>query len=819
MLKNYFNTAWRNLVKNRTFSLINIVGLSVGIAACLMILEYVSYEMSFDQFNKNAENIYRVVNDRYQNGKLIQHGTITYSAIGKAMQDDFPEVINHCRVEPDRQSVVSYGETKIDEQNVLAVDNSFLTMFTYPLLAGDPHTALLEPRSMVLSRTLAEKLFNISNDDFTSVIGKEVVFNKESESYRVTGICKDVPANSHLQFDLLFSYVTIYSGKNAWKQADYDFTDSDFWHYIQLKPGTDYKALEGKFSSFSERHFHGSKVSGSVEKFYLQPLLDAHLYSDFEYEIGNTGNGTIVWGLLIIAMLIILIAWINYINLTTAKSIERAKEVGIRKASGATKNQLISQFLSESFIIKIIAIFIALAIVLSLQNIFNDLIHLKLSISWIFKEGFKDFNLTLLIFLLMIAGIFISGFYPAFILSAFKPILVLKGKYSTSAKGVFLRKLLVVGQFAVTVVLIIGASVVYRQMHYVNEKDLGFNMSQMLIIKGPQLTEWDSTFITRQNAFMNEVKRLPHVLGTAFSMRLPGDELSRSFDVHRAYAGSQMHLTMRNNGISKDFINLYKMKMVAGRNFLNTDYNPEWSKLHNVIINENAAQLLGFKSAEDAVGKQIISGHKKWDIVGIVADFHQKSLRYAIEPTIFIPASSTSCPISIKANTANLKSTIAALKNIYSSFFPGNVFDYYFLDKAFNRQYANDRLFENVFAILSALAIFIACLGLLGLSLLTISQRTKEIGIRKVLGATGSNIVFLLSKDFIKLVIIAFVIASPIAWIIMQSWLRNFVYHINISGWTFFLSGSLALTIAFATICLHAIKAARSNPVKSLRYE
>ncbi len=820
MLRNYFKTAWRNLTKNKTFSLINIAGLSIGMAACLLILQYVSFQLSFDQFNKNAADIYRVVNDRYQNGKLAQHGTITYSAIGKAMQDDFPEVINHTRVEPFDGQIITYGNKKIGDQKVLAVDNSFLSMFSYQILAGNKITGLQNPNSIILTKSLARKIFDVKGNNFESLVGKTVVISRDSLPYKVTAILNDVPENSHLSFDMLLSYNSLYSGGNGgWKQADYDFTDSDFWHYIQLKHGTNYKALEAKLPAFSERHFQGNKVSGSIEKFYLQPLSKAHLYSDFEYEIGNTASATVVWGLLIIAALIIILAWINYINLSTAKSMERAKEVGVRKVAGASKQQLIKQFLTESFIINLIALSIAFLIVTLVQQGFNNLVQHQLSLSYLFEKGLNGYNISTSLIILIIAGIFISGFYPAFMLSSFKPILVLKGKYTTSGKGIFLRKVLVVSQFAITITLIIGSFVVYKQMSFINQQNLGMNLSQILVVKPPILTGWDSTFISRENSFKNELKQLPHVKGASVIGRTPGVEMARAFDIHRTDVNTNDKLSMRNASVDADFMNVFDVKLLAGRNFTNTDYNPNWEKLHNVILNEYAVKQLGFNADKDAIGKTISLFERNWDIVGVIKDFHQKSLRYPVEPTILLPSYGTDNPICIKTDTKDLASTINAVKTKYATFFPGNYFDYYFLDEKFNEQYKNDMLFGNIFSIFASFAIFIACLGLLGLSLFATAQRTKEIGVRKVLGASVSNIILLLSKDFIRLVIIAFVIASPVAWFIMHNWLQDFAYRINISWWIFFAAGLLAVIIALTTISFQAIKAAIANPVKSLRTE
>ena len=819
MIKNYLKTSFRNLMKNKIFTFINIAGLSIGMAACLLILQYVSFQLSYDQFNRNAGDLYRVYNDRYQNGKLIQHGTITYSAIGKAMQDDFPEVINHARIVPSGKNIITYKDKKIGEQEVLFADNSFLTMFSYPWIAGDATTALKEPHTAVLSEAAARKIFDLKDNNFGNITGRLFIMSRDSTPYKVTGILKDIPENSHLQFDILASYVTLYSGTNSWKESDYDFTDSDFWHYVQLKHGVDYKALQAKFPAFSQRHFQGNKVSGSDEKFFLQPLSKAHLYSDFEYEIGNTDSAVVVWGLLIIAALIIVIAWVNYINLATSRSVERAKEVGIRKVSGATKSQLVKQFLTESLILNIIALVLALVIIFLVQNNFNNLVAHKLSLSYLLQKGLNGYNIAIALVALIVAGIFVSGFYPAFVLSSFRPILVLKGKFTSSGKGILLRKSLVISQFAITVILLIGSFVVYKQIRFVNEQSLGFNLSQVLAVRPPELTGWDSTFIDRENTFTEELKSIPGITGAATSWNLFGGETGRSFNVRRSDQDATVHLTMRHTGISLGYVDLYQIKLVAGRDFEPADFNPDFGKLHNILLNESAVKLLGYASPADAIGKIMMRGDRKWEIIGVINDYHQKSLRYPIEPTMLMPAYSTNSNISVKVSPQNLPATIAAIKAKYDLFFPGNLFDYSFVDERFNAQYRNDQLFGKIFALFSGFAIFIASLGLLGLSLFATTQRTKEIGVRKVLGASVSNIVFLLSKDFIKLVIIAFIVAAPVAWYIMYRWLQDFAYRITIPWWIFIVAGLLAVLVALATISLQSIKAAVANPVKSLRTE
>src|SRR5664279_677042 len=806
MIKNYLKIAWRNLVNNKVHSLINIVGLSIGMAACLLILEFVSFELSYDRFNKNAPDIYRVTNDRFQNGKLVQHGTITYSAVGLAMKADFPEVLNNTRVEPMGSLILIKDDKKLEVKQTFAADNEFLSVFSYPLLAGNPKTALQEPNNIVITETLAQKIYGLHDRDYASLLGKTIKLNTDSMPYKITGICKDVPANSHLQFELLGSYITLYKQKYPWKEAEYDFTDSDFWHYLQLKPGTDYKALEAKFAAFSQRHFQGNKVSGSDEKFLLQPLIKTHLYSDYEYEIGEIGSSMAVWGMLIIASLIIIIAWVNYINLTTARSMSRAKEVGIRKVSGATRLQLIRQFLTESLLMNGISIVVALSIVFGVQHAFNLLVERQLSLAYLFSDAVTGLHIKALILSGMILGILISGFYPAFVLSSFKPILVLKGKYSQSGKGVFLRKLLVTAQFAATVALIVGSFVVYRQIRFVNAQSLGMNLSRVLIIKPPVLNSFDSSFISHENSFKSELTQIPGVLMASTSGRVAGAELGRAFNVHRTDKNIDTKISIRNMGIDHNYLNLYGIPLKAGRNFVQTDYNRDYNKLSRVLISEAAAKSLGFTSDEEALGKNLSIWNKNWTVVGVIGDFHQKSLHYAIEPVVMLPFFGTDHPISVKLSGNDLAPIIAAIKSKYNAFFPGNLFDHYFIDDRFNAQYKDDQLFGKVFALFAAFAICIACLGLLGLSLFTTAQRTKEIGVRKVLGASSSSIVFLLSKDFMRLIVISFLIATPLAWYFMNTWLQGFAYRTPMSLWIFPGAGLLSVCIALGTVSFQTMQ-------------
>ena len=816
MFKNYLKITFRNLWKHKSFSAINILGLAIGMAACLLILQYVSFKLSFDQFHKNTSNIYRVVNDRYQQGKLIQHGTITYSGIGRAMNDDFDEVIQNTRVAPSGEAIIDYNNKKIAEPYLFYADSNFLSVFDYPLVAGNKKTVLIRPNTVLLSEKLIDKIFDHEGKDYDQFIGKAIKLWTDSMPYKIEGVLKNVPENSHLQFDMLISYRTLI---NAWKEADHDFTQSDFWHYVQLKRGTDHKALNAKLGTFSQKHFNGSKVSGSDETFYLQPLSKAHLYSDFEYEIGRTGSATVVWALLIIALFIITIAWVNYINLATARSVERAREVGIRKVVGCERRQLIFQFLSESAIVNFISIGLAIILVLILQPAFNGLLKYQLSLSYLLTKGLNGYSILIGLISIIVAGIFVSGLYPAFVLSSFKPIAVLKGKFSSSQRGIVFRKALVIGQFTVTIGLIIGSIVVMQQMRYMNKKQLGFNMDQVLVVNPPTLTQFDSTFIERVNTFKEELKQIAHVQAATTSWNVPGGDIGRSFNVRQADSASTNKFTVRHTSVDYDFLGVYGIKLVAGRNFSPSDHNQRGANLRAMLINRSASKLLGFRSPEDAIGKSILRGTRKWDVVGVVEDYHQKSLRHPLEPMIFMPFYSTNSEISVKITPGDMPGTIAQIKKRYEAFFPGNLFEYNFLDETFNRQYENDQLFGKAFGIFAGIAIFVACLGLLGLTMFATIQRTKEIGVRKVLGASVSSIVVLLSKTFLKLILLSTIVAFPLAWWVMNTWLQDFAFRVNMGWWIFILAGASALLIALATISFQAIKAALANPAKSLRTE
>ncbi|SDK85984.1 putative ABC transport system permease protein [Catalinimonas alkaloidigena] len=815
MARNYLLIAWRNLKKNKVFSLINVLGLAVGIAACLLILQYVSFEWSFDRFYPNAERIYRVVNDRYQQGELVQHGTITYSPVGPALAEELDAVEAYTRLFPLGEGVVRRNEALQTVPEILMVDEHFLPFFSYSLLAGDPATALVEPNTCVLTETWAATLFGKAQTP-DQLLNQLLVLENEEEPLRITGIMPDLPENAHLPFDLLISFSSnpafSAEGTNAWRW-------SDFYQYVRLKPGTEPGSLQAPLEAFSERHFHGDEVSGSVEKFYLQPLLQAHLHSDFEYEIGVVGNGTMVWGLLVIALLILVIAWVNYVNLTTARSLERAREVGIRKVIGAQRQQLIGQFLAEALLTNLLAFCLAVTLVQALQSPFNQLLDRALSLGLLLGGGYGGLVTPFVLLATLVVGSVASGFYPAFVLSATAPVLVLKGRFTASARGSFLQKALVVGQFAASVLLIAGSCTVYQQMQYMQRQELGLRLDQVLVIPGPRFEAFDSTFIDRVNHFKDALRRQPSILAAASSQRAPGDRMARTFNARVAGADESVKFTLSNMGIDHDYQELYGVKQMAGRSFQASDYHPDFNQLHVAQLNRAAVRLLGFASPQAALGQKIVVFDKEWDVVGVVDDFHQQSLHHPIEPLVLFPMLSTGSPISIKVQAQGLPQTLASIEALHAEFFPGNPFDYTFLDESFARQYRNDRVFGQVFQLFTGLAIFVACLGLFGLVSVTLVQRTKEIGVRKVLGASLGQLVLLLSQDFVRLILLANLLALPLAYFLIRRWLQEYAFHVGINGWLFGLPLLFILLIAGLAISGQTLRAASANPVDSLRSE
>jgi len=808
MFRNYLMIALRNLRSNKVYSFIHISGVAVSIAACFLILKYVSFELSYDRFHENGDDLYRLTNDRYQDGELIQHGVIFYPSVAKTMRADYPEVLNYTRVDQFNRLYVRRGEVGFDESIVFA-DSAFLSMFTFPLIIGDPKTALAAPFSILLSESIAEKYFG-SNWRETGILGEVLTVDNRAD-VTVTGVFKEVPANSHMTFDILASYVTL--GRAYGTRYEDSWTNSNFMAYLQLVPGTDPRALEQKFVDFSERYFKGNQVTGYIEKFYLQPLKDIHLYSDYEYETWVHGNGTAVKALLLIACFILLITWVNYVNLSTARSLDRAKEVGMRKVVGAQRSQIVKQFLLESLLFNTVGFLLAIGIVALIQPVFSELLNIQ------FTSSLFTHHLGVAFIVLFLAGTVTSGLYPAFVTSSFQSIAVLKGKLKSTGHGRLIRKGLVVFQFALSFALIAGTYAVFLQIDYIMNEDLGMNIDQILVVRGPRLTRWNSTYWDNISSFKAELLRYPAISHVTASQRLPGRRTGRIFNVQRLSGDSERRFTTSDIGVDHDYFETFEMDIIAGRGFEHSDHHMDFNAIRSVVLNESAAKLMGFEKPEDAFLQGIRFWRKDWEIIGVVEDHHQQSLHVPAEPIIFTPQYSTGHSYFIKLDPRNLSQTMATVKEKYLEIFPGNSFSAFFLDEFFNEQYQADQNFRTAFILFASLGVLLASLGLFGLSFFTTAQRTKEIGVRKVVGATSRRILGLLFSDFSKLILLAALLASPLTYFAIRRWLSGYAYRINVDWTMLVLPILIVLAIASLTVSYQTIKAAKANPVEALKYE
>ncbi|MEL6925150.1 MAG: ABC transporter permease, partial [Bacteroidota bacterium] len=599
----------------------------------------------------------------------------------------------------------------------LWVDRHFFEIFDFELLAREGPLLLDKPNELVLTRSTADLMFPQLRGNYQQMLGQELSIDRNENTYKVVGICENLPANSTLHFQVLGSYNTLI---NAWGPGVEDsWTWSDFYHFLELAPGTDVAALEARFDDFSERHFRGNEVTGSEEVFTLQAFKDTHLNSsDMEYEIGRTNNGRAVFALLIIAFFVLIIAWVNYVNLSSVRAIERAKEVGVRKAIGATRGQLVRQFLAEALSINLISLGLAVLTVQLMGPWLANQFGLApgvLSIS-----GLYQFNSWLLggLFVLILLGVLVSGAYPAWLLSSPHVSSVLKGIFTRDLRGTGLRRGLVVFQFTISIALIAATWLVSKQISYMSKQDLGINIDQVMILQGPDLARWDSTFIDRMNSFKGALEQYPGVLSAATSNRTPGERMGRQFNIRRIGAADNgQKFTSNSISVDFEFAETYSLAPVEGRFFRREDHNYDYSQINNLLLNESAARNFGFSSPADAVGQQLLMGDdRNWNIIGVLPDFHQRSLRHAIEPIVFLPLYSTGNAISIKMQTGQIDATIAQVRLTYSEFFPDNPFLYTFADENFQRLYESDQQFSGVLSFFTLMTILIAIFGLFGLA-------------------------------------------------------------------------------------------------------
>ncbi|MEP7373272.1 MAG: FtsX-like permease family protein [Chitinophagaceae bacterium] len=809
MIKNYFKTTFRNLWKNKTYSFINIIGLAVGTLCCLYILLYVQEQYSYDKHHEQAENIYRINSILKLPGD--KHNNATASPpIAPAMKNDFGEVKQFTRVVGTigiKQHLLRYKEKSIYEKEASFVDSTFFDVFTYHFIHGSPGKALSEPYSVVLIESTAAKLFN-KEDPVGKMIEIDNSYGKHD--FKVTGVVDESLGKSHLHTNM---FITMNSGgigeyvrgNDSW--AGNNFTSS----YVKLNPNANAAALEKKFPAFLNKYGQEQLKGLSMEKrLQLQPITSIHTTTGYEVEPSKTVSPSFLNILLLIAALIQVIACINFMNLSTARASKRAKEVGVRKVIGAGKKDLIKQFLGESFLLSLIGVLIALPLLWLALPYLNQLTQADIHLAF-----FKDYRLWLVLAILVVITGLVAGSYPAFYLSAFQAIKVIKGNFTNHISAAGIRKSLVVFQFVLSIVLIAGIIIIYSQLNYIKSKDLGFDKEQQLIF----------TFHTDESkekipALMNDLRLLPEVKAVSNANNYLSQFVFNDISYH--LAGGNMSTAEDIQFMTTDeyFVKASGIKIVSGRDF----------RLHDsdrVLVNETVVKRLGLKN-ETAPGTILYSQRTDRDvsfvtveIAGVMKDFNYNSLHGEVRPFMlrYRPAGNDLSNVIVAVNSQNYKSLLGKLEATWHKNLPSVPFEYVFLDDEVQKQYETEITLSRIINSFTLVAILISCLGLFGLATFSAEQRRKEIGIRKVVGASVSGIVNLLSKDFVKLVLIAFVIAIPIVWWAMDKWLQEYAYRIHISWWMFGLAGLIALAIAIATVSFQAIKAAITNPVRSLRTE
>ncbi len=804
MFKNYLKIALRNLKKNPGYSMINIAGLVIGLACCVLILLYVQDELTFDAFHKKSDRIYRLVTTQKTPEQGERHFPSVMGPVAPSLLAEFPEVIKTVRLR-ERQGMgrftVRYGENRFYEGDYLVAESSFFEVFDFKLVLGDPQTALALPFSIVITKAAAKKYFGEENP-----MGKTLAVERYGD-FKITGLINDPPRNSHLDFSMLLSFATL-EANPRWKQYTDSWESDSFLTYILTREKIEVAAFNVKLAVLAQKHFTAAQRN-SVQ-LSLQPLREVHFHSaQMEFDRNSRkGEITYIYVFSAIALFVLLIACINYMNLATARAMKRAREIGMRKVAGARPAQLVGQFLGEAILLSCLGLFFAVVCVELILPAINTFADKKLALNF-FSNGWLGLSLVLLI---LAVGIF-AGSYPAFYLSQLSPSFVFKGGIKSGGSATLLRRGLVVTQFALSLVMIVSTIVAYRQIDYIRTKNLGFNAEQLVVIdinSGSARTNFAS--------IKSEMKKIVTVKEVSVSSRVPGEwkNLTQIDVVPEGAAGASPH-SMYFIGIDAEFLSTFEMTLAGGRNLAN-EMGTDTSA---VIINEAAARLLGWESPL-GMELRVPADSFRARVVGVVKDFHFQSLHEKIAPLVLGHWNNPIREIdyfTARVAAANLSATVAALQKVHEQFDQVTPFEYNFLDERLNDFYQADLRVGKIFGASAALAIFIACLGLLGLAAFIAEQRTKEIGVRKVLGASAGNIVYLLSKDFTKLVLIATIIASPFAYWALQRWLQNFAYHIALGPGTFLLAGFSALLIALFTISVQALRAALANPVAALRAE
>lgn len=811
MLKNYLTLALRNLLKRKVYSFINIFGLAVGVAVCLVILKYVDFELSYDAFNEKGDRIHRVITTTFQNGEKRGTNVISGYALGPSLLADIPEVKSYVRTHPMYGgAVATYNRPAGDpsvfhEDNMYFADSTFMNVFSYTSLQGNLSTALNKPNSVIITEKMAKKYFGPEEEPLGKVL--QISGGWADGDYEITAIIPEVPQNSHFTFDFLFPI------HNLLRNGQYTNDDGWGWNnfvtYVELHPNTSALSAEEKLPAFVEK-YRGKDLAEANRKniITLQPILDIHLTPGLSHETSATVSTTTIYFFVLIAIFILSIAWVNYINLSTARAMERAREVGIKKAIGAFRSQLLAQFAFESVLVNFLGVALAVLIAVLLLPVLGEIVNKNLAFD------FADYRFWLILLGLFLTGAFISGAYPAFVLSSFKTTEVMKGKSEKTYGGFSLRKALVVFQFASSLILIAGTFAVYRQVMYMRDQDKGLVMDQMLVINGPSVIQGGNGR-QRLISLKEELTKIPGVAGVTTSGAIPGGGYNWGTSIRKDGAQEEESKNGSIVWVDPDFVDAYGIKILTGRNF-----NPAIkSDMESVLINESAITALGLGDAENALKEHIVLGGDTVAILGVLKNYHWNSLKIDHTPWLLKADTISRRYYSLHLTTTNMGETIRQVESKYKEVFPGNPFDYFFLDEFFNSQYQDERQFASIFGLFAMLAILIACLGLWGLAAFTTTQKLKEIGIRKVLGASVRSILSLLSWQFLKLVLIASVIAIPITWYGINEWLGGFAFRIGLQWDLFVVPVVILALLALGTVSLQILRGAHTNPAKVLRSE
>lgn len=802
MIQNYYKVSLRNILRNKTFSFLNVLGLSVGIASCILILIYVQNELSYDKYNTKYDRTYRVLQNFGKGTDVNQEGPLPASdfqvwgnaPIADALSEYFPQVEHIARFTSESPWLVEYKGVRFQENDIPFADASIHEVFDWNWIAGNPKTALTRPNTIILSEGLANKLFGEEE-----AVGKTIILDGE-DPFEVTAVY-EIPSNSHFSFPGFISMQTII---NRRPQIFESWGYVDFYTYFTLNENTDISQLTSEMEKFREKY---TKEIPQYS-FRFEPLADVYLNSEASRQPGPTGNRNNILLFISVAIFILIIACINFMNLSTARSVERAKEVAIRKTIGSRRRSLIFQFLIEATLLTLISTLFAGLLVFFSHSYLEDLVGKSLPMEWLTSP----LNLLIGVLVVLALGL-VTGSYPTFVISKFKPIKVLKGSFKNSAEGVWLRKSLVVLQFSLSVILLIGTAVVYKQLNYLKSYNKGFDAEQVLVVD----YGWDP-FVQRSLAYIKSEFLSHHaVKSIAASRTTPGEFFPNAGTGIETPSGEIVYHDPALYEIDEDFIPTYQMEMIAGRNY--SEEHPADSAI-SMILNEAAAKLYGYANPEEVVGKRFAQWGREGQVIGVVKDFNYLSLHQAVEPmALRYSTSSTTSRLSIELQSNDYSKTLDELESLWNRLVPNYPFVAYFNNANFNRQYESDERFGTVFTIFSSLAMFVACLGLFGLTIYSTNQRAKEIGVRKVLGASIQSIVTLLSYDFVKLFIVSLLISIPISFFIMDKWLENFAFRTTIEWQVFVISAVITLILSLITMSFRTVRAALSNPAHILKDE